>query len=410
MELKDYRKRDFRPFCIEEIKKAFEHGIDPLEIELYMNDTDLDNMQLRQIRLGLESGIDVSAYARKTMFPEDMERIRLRLEQEKENRDLEKEEQDRIEKKRKKGELIKLRLSNTLSIFRILMILAILGAAALLFIGFRQVYELYHEDLYIDFRSETITLEYGDPFLPEDYIVSRSEGDSILVVYPSFSADELGLFTVTYQLSNGLKTIKKDLKINVIDSTVPVLVLNKEEVALYKDEDDFFVPEDYVKEAYDSCDEDPVLEVSKIDTNLDEQKVIFTLTDHSGNKAEASLKLILKDRPKSQSSPQSSTFQSQPVSSASNSENSSADKRPAFSEPTPSEPFKAEVYFHNVTVPLGSDPGTAAYSTYDGLSGNITISIQYPELNTSAPGTYPVYYINTTTGETAAVAYVTVTE
>ncbi|MBQ1533851.1 MAG: hypothetical protein IIZ64_03425, partial [Erysipelotrichaceae bacterium] len=78
------------------------------------------------------------------------------------------------------------------------------------------------------------------------------------------------------------------------------------------------------------------------------------------------------------------------------------------SAPAPAEEEK--VYCHSVTVPLGSDPGSAAYSTYDGLSGNITISIQYPELNTSMPGTYPVYYINTATGATVAVAYVTVTE
>jgi hypothetical protein len=63
-----------------------------------------------------------------------------------------------------------------------------------------------------------------------------------------------------------------------------------------------------------------------------------------------------------------------------------------------------------VSVPLGTDPGTAAYMTYDGLYGNISVSIQYPELNTSSPGIYPVYYINQSTGETIAVAYVTVSE
>ena len=68
------------------------------------------------------------------------------------------------------------------------------------------------------------------------------------------------------------------------------------------------------------------------------------------------------------------------------------------------------MYCHNVTVKIGTDPGTAAYSTYDGLSGDITISIQFPELNTSSPGTYPVYYIDTATGDTMAVAYVTVVE
>ena len=68
------------------------------------------------------------------------------------------------------------------------------------------------------------------------------------------------------------------------------------------------------------------------------------------------------------------------------------------------------MYCHNVTVKIGTDPGTAAYSTYDGLSGNITITMQYPELNTSVPGTYHVYYIDQATGATMAVAYVTVAE
>ena len=410
MELKDYKKKDFRPFCIEEIKEAFRQGIDPLLIELYMNDTDLDNMQLRQIRLGLESGIDVSAYARKTMFPKDMEQIRLRLEQEKENKNLEKEEQEQIEKQRKKGELQKLRLSNTLNVFRILMMLAILGISALLFIGFNYAYELYRQDLFIEFRNDEVTLECGEPFVPEDYVISRSEGDSILFIYPSLSTDELGEFTMTYQLSNGLKSIRKDLKIKVIDSIAPVLTLADEEVALIRNEEKF-IPEDYIKEIRDNCDEEPRLEISEIDTTLDEQEVMYTLTDHSGNKTEASLKLILKDRPKNQSRPQSSVPQGELVSpSVDGNESNSADTGPDSSEPVASEAVKAEVYCHNVTVPLGSDPGAAAYSTYDGLSGNITISIQYPELNTSMPGTYPVYYINQDTGATVAVAYVTVAE
>ena len=72
MELKDYKKKDFRPFCIEEIKEAFRQGIDPLLIELYMNDTNLSNLQLRQIRLGLQEELDVSAYARASMSYGDM--------------------------------------------------------------------------------------------------------------------------------------------------------------------------------------------------------------------------------------------------------------------------------------------------------------------------------------------------
>ena len=78
MELNDYKKKGFLPFCIEEIKLAYKAGIDPKLIEKYMNDRDFDNMQLRQIRLGLEGNLDVSAYARTSMPSDEMEQIRLR--------------------------------------------------------------------------------------------------------------------------------------------------------------------------------------------------------------------------------------------------------------------------------------------------------------------------------------------
>ena len=84
MELNDYKKKGFLPFCIEEIRLAYKAGIDPKLIEKYMNDRDFDNMQLRQIRLGLEEDLDVSAYARTSMPSDEMEQIRLRLHEEKE--------------------------------------------------------------------------------------------------------------------------------------------------------------------------------------------------------------------------------------------------------------------------------------------------------------------------------------
>ena len=91
MELSDYRRKGFLPFCMEEIRLAFSNGIDPQKIEQYMNDTAFDNMQLRQIRLGLEQDLDVSAYARTSMPYEEMEKIRERLLKEQSERDLDAE-------------------------------------------------------------------------------------------------------------------------------------------------------------------------------------------------------------------------------------------------------------------------------------------------------------------------------
>lgn len=411
MELNDYKKRGFLPFCIEEIKLAYKAGIDPKLIEKYMNDRDFDNMQLRQIRLGLEKDLDVSAYARTSMPSDEMEQIRLRLHEEKENRDLEKEEEEKLEKQKVKGEVNRTRLHNTVSFLRIIMIIGVIALLAGVFLFGRRIYEVWNEDLYIVFTTETAVLEYKEPFVPEDYVEEYSQTDNIMIIYPSFSADELGDHTVIYQLSNGLKTIKKELRIRVVDTTPPVIRLKEEEIKLIRDVDQCD-PEDYIKEISDNYDEDPKILVDELDWDLDEQEISFQVFDSSGNRAEAVLHVYIEDKPKEKPKPaDSQSSASEPSSSGSipsSGEDSNHGGGGGGSAPAPEEEVK--VYCHSVTVSLGSDPGAAAYSTYDGLSGNITISIQYPELNTSMPGTYPVYYINTATGATVAVAYVTVTE
>ena len=411
MELNDYKKRGFLPFCIEEIKLAYKAGIDPKLIEKYMNDRDFNNMQLRQIRLGLEKDLDVSAYARTSMPSDEMEQIRLRLWKEQESRNLEKEEEEKLEKQKAKGEVNRTRLHNTVSVLRIIMIIGVLALLAGVFLFGSRIYEIWNEDLYIIFTTETAVLEYKEPFVPEDYVEEYSQTDNIMIIYPSFSADELGDYTVIYQLSNGLKTIKKELRIRVVDTTPPVIRLKEEEIKLIRDVDQCD-PEDYINEISDNYDEDPKVLIDELDWDLDEQKISFQAFDSSGNKAEAVLHVYIEDKPKEKPKPANSqSSASEPSSSdgiPSSGEDSNHGGGGEGSVPEPVE--EAKVYCHSVTVSLGSDPGAAAYSTYDGLSGNITISIQYPELNTSMPGTYPIYYINTATGATVAVAYVTVTE
>ena len=391
MELNDYKKRGFLPFCIEEIKLAYKAGIDPKLIEKYMNDRDFDNMQLRQIRLGLEKDLDVSAYARTSMPSDEMEQIRLRLHEEKENRDLEKEEKDKLEKQKVKGEVNRTRLHNTVSFLRIVMIIGVLAVLAGAYLFGSRIYEIWNEDLYIVFTTETAVLEYKEPFVPEDYVEEYSQTDNIMIIYPSFSADELGDHTVIYQLSNGLKTIKKELRIRVVDTTPPVIRLKEEEIKLIRDVDQCD-PEDYINEISDNYDEDPKVLIDELDWDLDEQEISFQVFDSSGNRTEAVLHVYIEDKPKEKPKPANSqSSASEPSSSGSipsSGEDSNHGGGGGGSVPEPVE--EAKVYCHSVTVSLGSDPGAAAYSTYDGLSGNITISIQYPELNTSMPGTYPV--------------------
>ena len=411
MNINDFKRKGFLPFCIEEIKLAFGSGIDPELISRYMNDTGFDNLQLRQIRLGLEQDLDVSAYARITMPCEEMEKIRERLLEEKSERDIEAEKEKKLEQQQIKVEVNRKRLHNTLSFFRIIMVILFIAVFIGLIYAGKIIYDIWNEDLFIRFRKDKVTLEYKEPFIPEDQIEDHSQGRNIMIIYPSFNADELGEYTVTYQLSNGLRSIQKDLKIRVVDTTAPVITLKQDEISLIREED-VFEPEEYVKELYDSCDSDPELTTGRLDWKLDEQDVTYVVSDASGNRSMASLHALIKDRPVSNAFPSgnNSSHQESHTGGSSNDDNHDSSESHHAPETTPQVQKAAAVYCHSVSVPPGTDPGTAAYSTYDGLSGNITISIQYPELNTSVPGTYPVYYIDQATGETVSVAYVTVTE
>ena len=191
----------------------------------------------------------------------------------------------------------------------------------------------------------------------------------------------------------------------MIDSTPPVIRLKEKEIRLIRDSDEF-VAEDLIDVVSDNYDQDPDITIGELDWELDEQDIHYLVEDSSGNRAESILHVFIEDKPKEKPKPASSTPASAPSSESSS---SAPDSQNSGGGITP-QPEPAKVYCHNVTVKIGTEPGTAAYSTYDGLSGSITIAIQYPELNTSSPGTYLVYYINQATGETMAVAYVTVTE
>ena len=404
MDINDFRRKGYLPFCMEEIRLAFNSGIDPKLIGQYMNDTAFDNLQLRQIRLGLEQDLDVSAYARTSMPCEEMEQIRKRLLKEQSERDLAAEEEKHLEQQQIRTEVNRKKLHNTLSFFRIILIIGLIGVVAGVFFFGREIYRIYNQDLFITFVKDEAVLEYKESFIPEDQIREHSEGSNIMIICPSFAADELGEYSVTYQLSNGLKTIRKDLRIRVVDSTNPQITLTTDEITLTREVDEF-IPEEYIDGISDNYDQDPNITIDELDWELDEQDIRYLVEDSSGNKAEAVLHVLIKDRSKEKPKPSNTkpSTSSESSSLAPDSGNSGGGNTPRPAEP-------AKVYCHNVTVKIGMDPGTAAYSTYDGLSGNITITIQYPELNTSSPGTYPVYYINQATGETMAVAYVTVKE
>ena len=134
MERNEYRKKGYLPFCIEEIKTAERNGVSSEQIEQFMNNPRYDNLQLKQIRLGLQSGIDVSSYARLNIPADEMEVLRIHLLKEKENRDEEAENEKKLANEKVRTEVNKQKLGNTITVFRIIFIIAgILVFAIILF-------------------------------------------------------------------------------------------------------------------------------------------------------------------------------------------------------------------------------------------------------------------------------------
>ena len=184
-----------------------------------------------------------------------------------------------------------------------------------------------------------------------------------MIIYPSFMADELGEYSVTYQLSNGLKTIKEDLRIRVVDSTNPQIKLTTDQITLIREVDEFD-PEEYIDEISDNYDEDLKITIDKLDWELDEQDIRYLVEDSSGNRAEALLHVLIEEKQKEKPKPANT---SPTPSSSSGNDGSSSDGGNSGggggggNTPQPAEP--AKVYCHNVTVKVGTDPGTAAYSS-----------------------------------------------
>ena len=103
-------EQGFQNYQIEEIFLAVKNGVDEDLINKYLVNVDLDNLQMIQVRKGLQDGLDVSLYARNTLSDTDMEHIRLQLLDEKMKKEEEqkkkvKQEQRIINKEKRKGRL-----------------------------------------------------------------------------------------------------------------------------------------------------------------------------------------------------------------------------------------------------------------------------------------------------------------
>ena len=149
----------------------------------------------------------------------------------------------------------------------------------------------------LELKANEITIRAGDAFSPSDYVRYVTEDESVYVIYPSLDTKDVGIHRLDYVATNGIKNVKKTLKVFVIDGESPIITLTSEEITLVRNRDeDGFDPLSYVKEVHDNLDEDLDIEVNDLDWSKDEQSLTYRVKDSSGNSGKAVLLVKIEDK------------------------------------------------------------------------------------------------------------------
>ena len=289
-------EKGFLNYQIEEIILAEKNGVDEDLIHKWLENIDLDNYQMQQVRKGLQDGLDVSLYANKDIPYTEMERIRLqqlneKLKKEEEQKKKVKQEQKIINKEKRKG-----RLEGIKSFLMILLILTIFAGLGFAGYLFRDTIAKYFDVLELELSSNSIELEYGAKFNAEDYVVKATDSDEIIQIWPTFATDELGEFDLQYVITNNVKAIKRHLKVKVVDTTKPEIKLSESNISLTRNVDDFNGFK-YIESVSDNYDPSPKVEIGKIDWTQKNQDIEYKATDSSGNITTTILKVEIKNKP-----------------------------------------------------------------------------------------------------------------
>lgn len=296
MNVKKYEEMGLSHWQLEEIKIALRNGIDSAMIDKFMANSNFDNLQMEQIRLGLEAGIDVSHYAREGISYHDMQHFRKEELQRKIKEDSQEEKEKKILIKKEKEVLQEVALRNTQRKLKLFLTILIIALICSIPIVFKETIRKQFATIELELVTKEIEINVGEVFEAEKYIKLETKGEDIYRVLPSVDTNEIQEKNVEYILTNSIKTVKRKLRVKVVDKEKPTITLKESEVELYRDER--FIAEEYIKEVSDNYSSDLPIEVSEINHDKDRQEIIYKTVDSSGNEGKAILVLYWKDRPK----------------------------------------------------------------------------------------------------------------
>ena len=254
------------------------------QVDLYAK-PEYDNMQMQEIRLGLEHGLTPDQMA-VFMNPE--------ISWEAMNHNREKIENANVIDKRAKA---KLHAQWLRIMFIALLIITLIGTASVGAYLFHQYQMLQNQNLTLILTADEVTLDYGAAFNPIDYVQDYTKEDGVELILPDvIDTHQIGKTEVLYKIKNRIKTETSVMTVNVVDQSSPDITLSTHEVTLTRGQDTFS-GKSYLSSAEDNTDGDLTDNVTwnDPDESLNDQDVIYSVTDSSGNTGTAVLTLHYKD-------------------------------------------------------------------------------------------------------------------
>lgn len=350
-----YLEMGFSHLQINELLKGQEAGID---ISRYEN-PEFSWEQMEQIRLGLTEGVSIENYAFPEIPPDIMRKIR----------NNEKKESEDGKNQIKQKTLIK-GVSSALMAAGIVFIVAILTGIVFMF---KDRVLLSMQDLSLELKKEEITVDYQTQFQAADYIESYTKGTGVELILPEeVDTSVLGSQSVTYALTNGVKTVSRNLVINVVDNEPPVLKLKYSKVTLH--DYDSFNGKIFIEHASDNCDGELTDSVvyGSLDKDLEKQKIHYSVSDSSGNVSEVDLLVVIdvnstpEDTPAEEQIDETVDIQSEPAEDT------------LKEEPLPAEQQKQPVQQeYEETVTYEENGGTTTCTIHHYSNGTKTESCEW---------------------------------
>lgn len=262
-----------------QLRLADEKGLD---IDI-MKDPKYDWQQMREIALAMEFGLDPAPLCNPNISSEAMENIRIHLF----------ENQGVYENAKADIHLKRTRIITIIIVFSLL-----LSSIAAILYAKKDYIMAYYEDIDLTLTDDHITLSYGETFHPIDYVKEYDEKNTITL--PKLQKmDQLTDYEYIYEVSNGVKIVKKTLIVTVIDDQKPIINLKQQEVTLTQG--DVFNPLEYVasvNDNYSKLKKEDITFEGNVDTNQQAKSTFqYILKDSSNNKTTAILNVTVKEKP-----------------------------------------------------------------------------------------------------------------